>query len=165
MGDLGDGQTDTLDERMWGDDEDDDDDIDSDKEEESGPGMDQGESELVAKDDNTDAGESNKDKNQDKDHPKDEEEKEKIHEQLDEVSPLPFLSISIKTARHNRFMFNNMFVCMCLQREFDENEVDPYHGKQEKAAETEAMDLPDDLNLDEDGKDEEGGEGDGMCLI
>uniref|UniRef100_A0A671LK54 Midasin n=1 Tax=Sinocyclocheilus anshuiensis TaxID=1608454 RepID=A0A671LK54_9TELE len=129
MGDLGDGQTDTLDERMWGDDEDDEDDVDSDKEEESGPGMDQGESELVAKDDNTDAGESNKDKNQDKDHPKDEEEKEKIHEQLDE-------------------------------REFDENEVDPYHGKQEKAAETEAMDLPDDLNLDEDGKDEERGEGD-----
>lgn len=43
MGDLGDGPTDTLDERMWGDDdEDDDDDLDgSDKEEESGPGMDQ----------------------------------------------------------------------------------------------------------------------------
>lgn len=40
MGDLGDGQTDTLDERMWGDDEDDDD-VDSDKEEESGTGMDQ----------------------------------------------------------------------------------------------------------------------------
>ncbi|XP_042633620.1 midasin-like isoform X2 [Cyprinus carpio] len=129
MGDLGDGQTDTLDERMWGDDEDDDDDVDSDKEEESGPGMDQGESELVAKDDNMDAGESKKDKSQDKDHPQDEEEKEKIHEQVDE-------------------------------REFDENEVDPYHGKQEKAAEPEAMDLPDDLNLDEDGKDEEGGEGD-----
>uniref|UniRef100_A0A8C1W377 Midasin n=1 Tax=Cyprinus carpio TaxID=7962 RepID=A0A8C1W377_CYPCA len=134
MGDLGDGQTDTLDERMWGDEEDDEDDVDSDKEEESGAGMDQGESELVAKDDNTDAGESNKDKNQDKDHLKEEEEKEKIHEQLDE-------------------------------REFDENEVDPYHGKQEKAGETEAMDLPDDLNLDEDGKDEEGGEGDGMFNI
>ncbi|KAK2883458.1 hypothetical protein Q8A67_017095 [Cirrhinus molitorella] len=128
MGDLGDGQTDTLDERMWGDDEDEDDDVDSDNEEESGPGMDQGESELVAKDDNMDAGESNKDKNQDKDQPKDEEEKEKIHEQEDE-------------------------------REFDENEVDPYHGKQEKTAETETMDLPDDLNLDENGKDEEGEEG------
>ncbi|XP_073672706.1 midasin [Garra rufa] len=130
MGDLGDGQTETLDERMWGDDEDDDDDVDSDIEEESGPGMDQGESELVAKDDNMDAGESNKDKNQDKNQPKDEEEKDKIHEQMDE-------------------------------REFDENEVDPYHGKQEKAAETETIDLPEDLNLDEDGKDdEEGGEGD-----
>lgn len=90
MGDLGDGQTDTLDERMWGDDEDDDDYVDSDKEEESGPGMDQGESELVAKDDNMDAGESKKDKSQDKDHPQDEEEKEKIHEQVDEVSPSPF---------------------------------------------------------------------------
>ncbi|XP_003200751.2 midasin [Danio rerio] len=128
MGDLGDGQTDTLDERMWGDDDDDEDNNDdSDKEEESGPGMDQGESELVAKDDNTDAGESNKDKNQDKDLPKDEEEKEKIHEQVDE-------------------------------REFDENEVDPYHGKQEKKAEPEAMELPEELNLDEDGKDEEGEE-------
>lgn len=43
MGDLGDGKTDTLDERMWGDDEDDDDDDPegSDKEEESGAGMDQ----------------------------------------------------------------------------------------------------------------------------
>lgn len=40
MGDLGDGPTDTLDERMWGDEEDDDEDS-SDKEEESGQGMDQ----------------------------------------------------------------------------------------------------------------------------
>lgn len=40
MGDLGDGPTDTLDERMWGDDDDDDNDS-SDKEEESGPGVDQ----------------------------------------------------------------------------------------------------------------------------
>lgn len=42
MGDLGDGPTDTLDERMWGDDDDDNEDEDSsDKEEESGAGMDQ----------------------------------------------------------------------------------------------------------------------------
>lgn len=42
MGDLGDGPSDTLDERMWGDDDDDEEDLDnSDKEEESGPGMDQ----------------------------------------------------------------------------------------------------------------------------
>ena len=40
MGDLGDGQTDTLDERMWGDDEDEEEEG-SDKEEESGQGMDQ----------------------------------------------------------------------------------------------------------------------------
>lgn len=44
MGDLGEGKTDTLDERMWGDEDEDDDDDDlegSDREEESGPGMDQ----------------------------------------------------------------------------------------------------------------------------
>lgn len=41
MGDLGEGQTDTLDERMWGDDEDDGEDEGSDKEEESGQGMDE----------------------------------------------------------------------------------------------------------------------------
>lgn len=48
----------------------------------------QGESELVAKDDNTEAGESNQDKkNKDKDNSMDnEDEKEKIHEQVDEVS-------------------------------------------------------------------------------
>lgn len=40
MGDLGEGQTDTLDERMWGDDEDDEKEG-SDVEEESGQGMDQ----------------------------------------------------------------------------------------------------------------------------
>lgn len=39
MGDLGEGQTDTLDERMWGDDEEEE--GGSDKEEESGQGMDQ----------------------------------------------------------------------------------------------------------------------------
>lgn len=40
MGDLGEGQTDTLDERMWGDEEEEEEDG-SDKEEESGQGMDQ----------------------------------------------------------------------------------------------------------------------------
>lgn len=40
MGDLGEGQTDTLDERLWGNDEDDNE-GGSDKEEESGQGMDQ----------------------------------------------------------------------------------------------------------------------------
>ncbi|XP_069561962.1 midasin [Brachyistius frenatus] len=120
MGDLGDGQTDTLDERMWGDDEDDEEEEEgSDKEEESGQGMDQGESELVAKDDSSEATDPNKDKkNQDRDEQKDDEDKEKIHEQGDE-------------------------------REFDENEVDPYHGQQDKRPEPEAMDLPEDLNLDQ----------------
>ncbi|CAB1342786.1 unnamed protein product [Coregonus sp. 'balchen'] len=132
MGDLGEGQTDTLDERMWGDDDEDDEEEEgSDKEEESGQGMDQGESELVAKDDNLDAADPNKDnKNKDdKDQELDEEEKEKIHEQGDE-------------------------------REFDENEVDPYHGKQEKKPDPEAMDLPDELNLDQE-EDQAGDEGEG----
>lgn len=40
MGDLGDGQTDTLDERLWGDEEDEEEEA-SEKEEESGQGMDQ----------------------------------------------------------------------------------------------------------------------------
>ncbi|XP_042247008.1 midasin [Thunnus maccoyii] len=131
MGDLGEGQTDTLDERMWGDDEDDEDEEGSDKEEESGQGMDQGESELVAKDDNLDAADPNKDKkNQDKDEQMDAEEKEKINEQGDE-------------------------------REFDENEVDPYHGQQDKRPEPEAMDLPEDLNLDKDDEAGDDGEGEG----
>ncbi|XP_028296182.1 midasin isoform X2 [Gouania willdenowi] len=126
MGDLGEGQTDTLDERIWGDDEDDEDEG-SEKEEESGQGMDQGESQLVAKDDNVDAAESNKDqKNQDEDKQMDEEDKEKINEQGDE-------------------------------RDFDENEVDPYHGKQENKPEPEAMDLPEDLKLDQ----QDGDDGDG----
>ncbi|CAB1440281.1 unnamed protein product [Pleuronectes platessa] len=133
MGNLGEGETDTLDERMWGDDEDDDEEEEEerDQEEESGQGMDQGESELVAKDDNLDAEEPNKDKkNQDKDEQMVEEEKEKIHEQGDE-------------------------------REFDENEVDPYHGQQDKRPEAEAMDLPEDLNLDQDEEPGEDGEGEG----
>uniref|UniRef100_A0A3Q4BJ07 Midasin n=1 Tax=Mola mola TaxID=94237 RepID=A0A3Q4BJ07_MOLML len=126
MGNLGEGQTDTLDERMWGDDEDDENEG-SDKEEESGQGMDKAESQLVAKDDNLDAADPNQDKTQDNDEQMDKEEKSKINEQED-------------------------------QREFDENEVDPYHGQKEKRPEPEAMELPEDLNLDQDdeaGDDEE----------
>ncbi|XP_034018727.1 midasin-like [Thalassophryne amazonica] len=124
MGDLGEGQTDTLDERMWGEEEEED---GSDREEESGQGMDQGPSELVAKDDGLDAGDPNKDKrSQDDDQELDDEDKEKINEQGD-------------------------------QRDFDENEVDPYHGQQDKRPEPESMDLPDELNLDQD--EEPGDEG------
>ncbi|XP_077366934.1 midasin isoform X3 [Festucalex cinctus] len=130
MGDLGDGQTDTLDERMWGEgDEDDDDEGGSDKEEESGRGMDQGESVLAAKQDNLDATEPNK--NNEKQNNEDQAgEKDKINEQGDE-------------------------------REFDENEVDPYHGQQENRPEPEAINLPEDLNLDQDDKmgDDQEGEG------
>lgn len=42
------------------------------------------------------------------------------------------------------------------KREYDENEVDPYHGKQDKLPEPEALDLPDDLKLDS--EDKTGGE-------
>ena len=47
------------------------------------------------------------------------------------------------------------------QREFDENEVDPYHGQQDKRPEAEAMDLPEDLNLDQDEEPGDDGEGEG----
>ncbi|XP_051908078.1 midasin isoform X2 [Hippocampus zosterae] len=132
MGELGDGQTDTLDERMWGGDEednDDDDDGGSDNEEESGQGMDQGESVLAAKDDQLDAAEPDKNK-QDSDDKMDAEEKDKINEQGDE-------------------------------RDFDENEVDPYHGQQDKNPESEAIDLPEDLNLDQDDEMEDNGQDEG----
>ncbi|XP_061479315.1 midasin isoform X2 [Rhineura floridana] len=138
MGNLGDAEADKLDERLWGEEEDDDGDDESDNEgsvTETGPGMDEGDSELVAKDDNMDVDNKN-----DKKSPKDEEKekqadegetKEKIHEQIDE-------------------------------REYDENEVDPYHRNQEKQTEAEALDLPQDLNLengDKDDKDDEEEEG------
>ncbi|XP_015262586.1 PREDICTED: midasin [Gekko japonicus] len=135
MGNLGDAEADKLDERLWGDDEDEEDESNSeDSITETGPGIDERDSELVAKDDNLDAG--NKD---DEKPPKNEEKakeandgeiKEKIHEQVDE-------------------------------REYDENESDPYHGKQEKQPEAEALDLPDDLNLENGEKDEEDKEEEG----
>ncbi|XP_049611993.1 midasin isoform X4 [Syngnathus scovelli] len=129
MGDLGDGQAETLDERMWGgDDEDEDDEGGSDKEDESShQGMDQSESVLAAKEDNLDATEG--DKNEEKRNDQAEADgKDKINEQKDE-------------------------------RDFDENEVDPYHGQEDKRPEPEAMELPDDLNLDQ--VDDMGDDGDG----
>ncbi|XP_040203696.1 LOW QUALITY PROTEIN: midasin [Rana temporaria] len=138
MGDLGDAEADKLDERLWGDDdEEEENDDEEDKTEEQGQGMDTGESELVAKDDNQDAGNSDKDKDF-KDEVKKEQvedgQKDKIHEQIDE-------------------------------REYDDNEIDPYHGKQDTQQEPESLDLPDDLNLENDEgkvsgdeKDEENGE-------
>ncbi|KAK7809871.1 hypothetical protein U0070_007727 [Myodes glareolus] len=129
MGDLNGEEADKLDERLWGDDEEEDEDDDS-KAEETGPGMDEEDSELVAKDDNLDAGNLNKHKKhqdeKEEPEPEDiEEGQEKINEQIDE-------------------------------REYDENEVDPYHGKQDKLPEPEALDLPDDLKLDS--EDKTGGE-------
>uniref|UniRef100_A0A8C4LBG4 Midasin n=1 Tax=Equus asinus asinus TaxID=83772 RepID=A0A8C4LBG4_EQUAS len=130
MGDLNGEEADKLDERLWGDDDDEEDEEEEDgKTEETGPGMDEEDCELVAKDDNLDAGKSNRDKKQqDKKEEKEEAEaaddgqgQDKINEQIDE-------------------------------REYDENEVDPYHGNQETLPEPEALDLPDDLNLDSENK-------------
>ncbi|XP_061845412.1 midasin [Colius striatus] len=130
MGNLDNAEAeDKLDERLWGDEDEDDDEDASSKTEETGPGMDEEDSELVAKDDNLGTG--NKDNK--KQPPKDEEEqqqeddsgnKEKIHEQIDES-------------------------------EYDENEVDPYHGQQEKQPEVEPLDLPDNMNLENDEKSDE----------
>ncbi|XP_006870675.1 PREDICTED: midasin [Chrysochloris asiatica] len=133
MGELNGEEADKLDERLWGDDDEEENEEEEDsKTEETGPGMDEEDPELVAKDDNLDAGNSNKDKNQ----PDKKEEKEeavaddsgpgqdKINEQIDE-------------------------------REYDENEVDPYHGNQETLPEPEALDLPEDLNLDSEDKNDD----------
>ncbi|XP_070274183.1 LOW QUALITY PROTEIN: midasin [Myotis yumanensis] len=127
MGDLNGEEADKLDERLWGDDEEEEDEEEEDsKTEETGPGMDEEDCGLVAKDDNLDSGKSNRDKNQ----PDKKEEAEadddgqgqdKINEQIDE-------------------------------REYDESEVDPYHGNQEMLPEPEALDLPEDLNLDSEDK-------------
>ncbi|XP_048350337.1 midasin isoform X2 [Sphaerodactylus townsendi] len=135
MGNLGDAEADKLDERLWGDDEEEENESNSeDSITETGPGMDEEDSDLVAKDDNLDAGNKNDEKPPKKEEKEkdadDEEIKEDIHEQVDE-------------------------------REYDENESDPYHGKQEKLPEAEALDLPDDLNLengegDDEDKEEEG---------
>ncbi|XP_063089292.1 midasin isoform X4 [Cavia porcellus] len=124
MGDLNGEEADKLDERLWGDDDEEEDEEDH-RTEETGPGMDEEDSELVAKDDNWDAGNFDKDKSQQ--NKKQEKEaaesdddgqgQDKINEQIDE-------------------------------REYDENEVDPYHGNQEQLQETEALNLPDNLNLD-----------------
>lgn len=42
--------------------------------------------------------------------------------------------------------------------EIDEDQIDPYHGKHQPEPEPEPFDLPEDLNLDDDGKEENGGE-------
>ncbi|XP_077567526.1 midasin isoform X1 [Stigmatopora nigra] len=124
MGDLGDGLTDTLDERIWGD-EDDDDDIDdgggegNDKEEESGQGMDQEESVLAPKSDNLEVAEANRNKEkEDSGDQMNAEQKDKINEQKDEG-------------------------------EFEKDEVDPYHDQQFKKPESEDVTLPEELNLDQ----------------
>lgn len=55
------------------------------------------------------------------------------------------------------------FPILFLQREYDENEVDPYHGQQEKQPEVEPLDLPDNLNLEDDEKSDGEKEGEGIA--
>ncbi|XP_037699423.1 midasin isoform X2 [Choloepus didactylus] len=131
MGDLNGEEADKLDERLWGDDNDEEEEEEEEdgKTEETGPGMDEEDSELVAKDDNLDAGNSNKDKNQqDKKEEKEESEAEDGGQGQEKINE------------------------QIDEREYDENEVDPYHSNQEKLPEPEALDLPDDLNLDSEDK-------------
>lgn len=45
-----------------------------------------------------------------------------------------------------------MLFSVVTKREYDENEIDPYHGNQEKLPEPDALDLPDDLKLDSEDK-------------
>ncbi|KAG8124032.1 hypothetical protein E2320_019500 [Naja naja] len=109
MGNLGDGDADKLDERLWGDDEEEEEeDEDEDGKTETGPGMDEKSPKDEEKEKQGDVSET----------------KEKIHEQIDEG-------------------------------EYDENEVDPYHGKQEKQPEAEALELDHELNLGNEQMDEE----------
>ncbi|KAM4771043.1 midasin [Rhinophrynus dorsalis] len=125
MGDLGDADADKLDERLWGDDDDDDEDEseDKDKTDETGTGMDMGEPELVAKDDNLDTETKSK-----------EDKKPQVKEEKEEQQAEDGQNESI----HQQID----------EREYDENEVDPFHGKQDMQEEPEALDLPDDLNLE-----------------
>lgn len=51
-----------------------------------------------------------------------------------------------------------LIACSALQGEYDENEVDPYHGRQEKQPEAEALELDHELNLGHEEMDEEDNE-------
>lgn len=78
----------------------------------------QGVSELVAKDDNTEAGESNQDKkNEDKDNPMDnEDDREKIHEQVDEVSArlCGICSFTVLMPRCKCMVLMRVNKCVCV---------------------------------------------------
>ncbi|XP_043542624.1 midasin isoform X1 [Chiloscyllium plagiosum] len=121
MGDLENAEADKLDERLWGDDDDDEDSV-HDEADDTGPGMDVEKSELVAKDDNMDgANESENDKKRQEEKEEERGEEEEVREKIHEQLD---------------------------EREYDENEVDPYQGNQDKQLEAEALDLPEDLNLE-----------------
>ncbi|XP_064629159.1 midasin-like [Lineus longissimus] len=127
MGDVDQKEAEKLDERIWGsDDEDDQTEQKEEKEEEYGPGAgERSESELVAAEDNKD---KTKGDEEQKEGQKDEQKHEEKINNKDEID----------------------------ETEYDENEADPYYGKEEeKPPEGPDMELPDNMELD----DEEGQEG------
>ncbi|XP_033116850.1 midasin-like [Anneissia japonica] len=135
MGDLGNEETDKLDERMWGDDDDEEDEEEKDKEKKDEYGDGAGEeqqSQLVAKDDNQ--GDESGDKEQDKgaNEENKEEENEKETTKPNNLEPMD-------------------------EEEYDDN-VDPRQANNPPPEVVpEELDLPDDLDLDQmkDGDDED----------
>ncbi|XP_053396218.1 midasin-like isoform X2 [Mercenaria mercenaria] len=126
MGEVDEMDNDKLDEQMWGSDEEDN--VDEEQKEESGPGDGkQSEPELVAKDDNADKSENDKDREQgNKDETEEDENDEKQKQNnLDNLD----------------------------QDNYDDDQIDPYHGKQEEQQAPDDLDLPDDLHLDDDNDD------------
>ncbi|XP_078699924.1 midasin-like [Branchiostoma floridae x Branchiostoma belcheri] len=124
MGDVDGEGAEKLDEKLWGDDMEEEEQPESEKEE-HGKGAEQEEdSRIVAKDDNKEEGQD-KDKKDDRQKKQEEEE----GEGEDDVQP------------HNLEELD--------EREYDENEVDPYHGDdQAPPPEPEVIDLPEDMELD-----------------
>ncbi|XP_076466261.1 midasin-like [Babylonia areolata] len=130
MGEVDGPESDRLDDQMWGSDEEE----DKEQKEDEGPGSDaKGEKEdLVAREDDAQQGRE------------EEEEKEKQEEKDEENADDP------KVQDLQDFD----------EKEYDDNRTDPYHGEEDQQPEAENMDLPEDLNLDQEEQDEgeEGGE-------
>ncbi|XP_035663677.1 midasin-like [Branchiostoma floridae] len=125
MGDVDGEGAEKLDEKLWGDDMEEEEEQPESEKEEHGKGDEQEEdSRIVAKDDNKEEGQD-KDKKDDRQNKQEEEE----GEGEDDVQP------------HNLEELD--------EREYDENEVDPYHGDdQAPPPEPEVIDLPEDMELD-----------------
>ncbi|KAK3603576.1 hypothetical protein CHS0354_028005 [Potamilus streckersoni] len=136
MGEVDEKDANKLDEQMWGSDDEENADDKEESMEEYGQGSGkQSEAELVAKDDNQSGTETKKKSDQQEQQQEAEEEEEKTHnldeEMIDEV-------------------------------DYDDNRVDPHHNKEnEDQTAPQALDLPEDLNLDngEEEEKEEQGEG------
>ncbi|XP_067673927.1 midasin-like [Haliotis asinina] len=132
MGDVDSKDTDRLDEQMWGSDDEEEPEKEDSKEE-SGPGAGQeSENQVVAKDDN-------QDKTQDEDNQKSEKDDKKDGEEENREEQKP----------HELEEFD--------ENEYNEDKIDPNHGNKGPEPEPDALDLPDDLKLDENeaGQDED----------